>query len=69
MEIKDLLLRNTNISSTFSREDLEKWNEEYFFRFQCLDWEVGEVSFGMHFDSPEEAIEEGSTVLKKKKSA
>lgn len=58
-----LVCRDTKVTSNFNEQDLDRWQKDCFFRFQCLDWEVGDKSFGMIYSTPEEAMEEGSTVL------
>lgn len=37
-----------------------------YYRFQMKDWEMGTQSWGMIYNTPEEAIEDGSTVLEGK---
>jgi hypothetical protein len=55
--------RDANIIVDFTVADLDKWQEEGYFRFQCLDWTLGEKSFGMIYSSAKEARQDGSTVL------
>jgi hypothetical protein len=58
-----LVRRDATITTDFTIRDLDKWQEEGYFRFQCLDWKVGLKSWGMIFATAKEAKEEGSTIL------
>ena len=46
-------------------DKIENFDDERntYYRFQNKDWEMGTQSWGMIYSSPEEAIEDGSTVL------
>ena len=62
--MKNLLLRGQKLINNIDVEILNKFSDDScYFRFQCIDWEVGTQSFGMIYSSAEEAIEDGSTVL------
>jgi hypothetical protein len=55
--------KDANVITDFTVADLDKWEEKSYFRFQCLEWTVGEKSFGMIYSTAKEARAEGSTVL------
>ena len=46
-------------------DKIENFDDERntYYRFQNKDWEMGTQSWGMIYSTPEEAIEDGSTVL------
>jgi len=64
MELRDMVLRtDANTKAVFTAADLDAYVGKGYFRFQCIDWAVREISHGMIYADAEEAIEDGSTVL------
>ena len=64
MELKDMVLKtDTEIITDFIAADLDAFVGKGYFRFQCIDWEVREISHGMIYANAEEAIEDGNTIL------
>lgn len=61
MELSKTALRNKDIITDFTAADLDE--QDAYFRFQCLDWEVRSYSCGMIYSNAMEALEDGSTVL------
>lgn len=48
-----------------NEEKINKYDDEecVFYRFQCKDWEIGTQSWGMIYETAEEAVKDGETVL------
>jgi hypothetical protein len=55
--------RDATLITDFTIADLDKWQEEGYFRVQDMDWKVGLKSWGMIYTSAKEAIEDGGTIL------
>ena len=67
VELKDMVLeRDVKIVERFTVEELDAYVGKGYFRFQCLDWAVRDYSCGMIYSDAEEAVEDGSTVLRGK---
>lgn len=64
MELKNMVLKtDATIIKDFAAADLDSYVGKGYFRFQCVDWAVREISHGMIYTNAMEALEDGSTVL------
>lgn len=67
MKLSEMVIRtDAQLVTDFTSADLDALAEKGYFRFQCLDWAVREVSHGMIYADAKDAIEDGSTVLEGK---
>lgn len=64
MMYKDMpVIHHVNAAPTQVKVDAYDHNNDTYYRFQDKKYEIGTQSWGMIYSSPEEAIEDGSTVL------